>query len=491
MVRIFQFPKDFIVTDFIESYLQSAIERSYLFDSYSIKADKIFYNVAANIDSAEVESYMQRIIKVCLTLTQENIYTQTLLTPFCSDAMQDLLDAKSILRIAESTYVFQGKFLSLMKFFDQCIIQLANQLDATEQYYPVRWPIDLFKKINYFKEFPQNIMIVSGVKKDHFSLSNISKQYDKSQQFSEIVLDDSFAPATFALGTSTCDPCYYAMSQQKSVSNAVYTAVSKSFRNEEIQCDGLDRLREFTMREVIVVGNSDFVLEKRFIYIEFVKAFLKFIQLPAKIETANDPFFTNDALLKNAFQSAINSKYEVLIDLAFLGKALAVGSINWHGDHFGKMFDACHGNEHHIHSGCLAFGLERLTYAFVCHYGLEESNWPTTLSDQFHRYLKGDKLDRFFDAKILRIDNSSILSKVIITNNDSDQVYLKLSSVFQRAFGKCECQQLTRNTLEAWDSFGHVNLMIELEKEFNIKINATDYILLYSDFDTILEYLHR
>ena len=63
-------------------------------------------------------------------------------------------------------------------------------MDGIEQYYPTRWPIELFKSINYFEEFPQNILLVSGAKKERKALESLIGKYGKNKDFKEIKLGD-------------------------------------------------------------------------------------------------------------------------------------------------------------------------------------------------------------------------------------------------------------------------------------------------------------
>ena len=75
-----------------------------------------------------------------------------------------------------------------MKFFDSDY-NICGRAKGIEQYYPTRWPIELFKCINYFEEFPQNILLVSELKKTKGTQTIISK-YGKSNDFDEIQLGD-------------------------------------------------------------------------------------------------------------------------------------------------------------------------------------------------------------------------------------------------------------------------------------------------------------
>ena len=71
---------------------------------------------------------------------------------------------------------------------------------------------------------------------------------------------------------------------------------------------------------------------------EELKFFFLKTGLSFSIEIANDPFFVGK-LNKNVFQHSHELKYEILTEIPFLKKKIAVGSINFHLDTFGRAFN--------------------------------------------------------------------------------------------------------------------------------------------------------
>ena len=66
-----------------------------------------------------------------------------------------------------------------------------------------------------------------------------------------------------------------------------------------------------------------------------------------------------------------------LNELGMACEKLAVGSINYHQDFFGRTF-AIHTGDGPAHTGCLAYGWERLALAFLAH-GLDSKICPEAL----------------------------------------------------------------------------------------------------------------
>ena len=50
-------------------------------------------------------------------------------------------------------------------------------------------------------------------------------------------------------------------------------------------------------------------------------------------------------------------------------------------------------------------------------------------------------------------------------------------------------ENVSQESLEEWDSLRHVELVFELEENFDVSVSPDDIAALYSDSDTILAYL--
>jgi seryl-tRNA synthetase len=94
---------------------------------------------------------------------------------------------------------------------------------------------------------------------------------------------------------------------------------------------------------------------------------------------ANDPFFvTQDTAGKIFNQRMMELKYELRLYVD-PERTIAAGSFNFHEQFFGENFRIHHGDQTPIYTGCVGFGLERVVYAFLCQYGLDQANWPMSL----------------------------------------------------------------------------------------------------------------
>ena len=77
-------------------------------------------------------------------------------------------------------FQFQGDFLKVFRATNNYFYELAiKKFRAIDQENPVLWPIDLYKKIDYFSDFPQQILMISGLKKNYQAYKRFSKKYKK------------------------------------------------------------------------------------------------------------------------------------------------------------------------------------------------------------------------------------------------------------------------------------------------------------------------
>jgi hypothetical protein len=104
-------------------------------------------------------------------------------------------------------------------------------------------------------------------------------------------------------------------------------------------------------------------------------AALTALGLPVRKEAANDPFFGRVGRMLAANQLDEQLKYEIVVDLTD-AKPTAIGSSNYHEDHFGHSFELRLADGSTAHSACIGFGLDRITLALFGVHGTDVHAWP-------------------------------------------------------------------------------------------------------------------
>ena len=362
--------RDFVTKFLIDKY--GEIEISY-------GDDELVIGDIRNMAPEDVGKTLKQALFISRSINREVIFENRPEISSGKDPQPYLEKIGEVQSIKDGFFMFQGNFLKVFHSINAKVREFASELGAIEQEYPTIWPVDLYKKINYFYEFPQQLIMCATVKNDFESRNKFAEKYKKENEFESIEIDELFEESTYGLESAVCDCCYYALSGTKDNENHYYTCYNKVFRNENSKTRQLDRITNFSVRDIMFVGSETFVLESREVLIRKISQFLSALELNCKIETANDPFFTNQAAMKSVFQNSSSLKYELLAEIPHLGKAIAVGSINNHLDMFSQAFDFKTPSGGMAHSGCIGVGMERLVYALHCQHGERVEDWPVAV----------------------------------------------------------------------------------------------------------------
>ena len=144
----------------------------------------------------------------------------------------------------------------------------------------------------------------------------------------------------------------------------------------------LSRLRAFTMREVVWLGNPRYVIAARAKAEELIIKWAKEWELVGTFETANDMFFTQDYSIKASFQRQQQAKKELRLMIPAERQSISVFSSNFHAMTFGKAFNITIGDRPAT-SGCIGWGYERWIFAIFSQFGLDWQQWPAQLREEF------------------------------------------------------------------------------------------------------------
>jgi seryl-tRNA synthetase len=262
-------------------------------------------------------------------------------------AVDELLARRTLEVTPDGALRMRGSVPTLRDFLDSTICDWANELGATASTYPDEIAIETLDRAGFLSAFPDKLVRTE---------------------------DAARSPAV----------CYhhYPTLADSTINGpgTITTAIGRCYRNE---FDGnaahpVERLREFTMREIIAVGSPQFVENIRADLISRVERWLQDLGLDGAIETATDPFFTEASRGRLLMQQLLPLKYELRLRVA-ADRTVAAASFNNHHHHFGKAFGIRLSNGEPASSGCVAFGWERWILAFVSQHGPDERNWPLSV----------------------------------------------------------------------------------------------------------------
>jgi seryl-tRNA synthetase len=175
-------------------------------------------------------------------------------------------------------------------------------------------------------------------------------------------IEASSRSGKYFLSPAVCYHAYELLAGSQLDSSAVMTCAGRCFRDDP--ADGR-HLWEFTMREVVFLGSSEFVSAQRQEWLELATRWARALGLDASSGLASDPFFVGgENRGKKILQRVKELKYELCApDLA--GRPMAIASFNLHEQFFGKRFGITLGNGAPAFSACAGFGLERWALALL------------------------------------------------------------------------------------------------------------------------------
>lgn len=358
------------------AFVEAAMRNSFRISSFGLAGSTLVIGHDEEASADAVAGMARRFAFIAKNINTDLVFHHDVAVRSEVDPQPDLEARREVIPIQPGFYSFQGDVLRVLQALNLRTLDMAREVRAIEQEHPAVWPVRLFKMIDYFREFPQQMILCAPVRDDFASRSTFSRLFAKDRDFDSVPMNDLMADATYGLQPAVCDCCYYTLEGQRDHRDSFYTTVNKVFRNERSATNRLDRLTNFTVRDIMFVGGEGFVLEARQRLIERLSRFIVSLGLHAKIETANDPFFANESAMKSVFQNAHRLKYELLARIPHLGREIAVGSVNLHTDFFGKAFDIRMADGSVAHSGCIGVGMERMTYALFSQHGARLADWP-------------------------------------------------------------------------------------------------------------------
>jgi seryl-tRNA synthetase len=270
--------------------------------------------------------------------------------------------------------------LDLMDRLDALLAGIARtELSATEYRYPTLISTQALRRSGYVTSFPQHLMYTTRLRADIHNYRDFLAEAGTTADFTRTVLAHSDT-------VDLCLPptmCYHTFQQfadgRLPTAEMTVTARGKSFRFEGRYHAGLERLWDFTIREIVFLGSKDFAASSQDRMRRLAGDLMDALDLTGHCEVANDPFF-GDAQTGTTIsaQRLLERKHELRLAVA-PDRTIAVGSFNIHDGLFSTSFAIEQPDGSPAYSACVGFGLERMAYAVLCQHGLDRAGWPEVL----------------------------------------------------------------------------------------------------------------
>jgi seryl-tRNA synthetase len=229
------------------------------------------------------------------------------------------------------------------------------------------------EKAGYLTSFPNLLGCVCAL---HGSEASIRAAVDRQDAGGDWT--SGLAASDLVLVPAACYPVYplVAARGRLPAGGLVFDVAADCFRREPSR--SLDRLQSFRMREYVRIAAPEEITAFREGWIARARRLAEELALPYSVDVANDPFFGRVGQVMAVMQLQQALKFELLIPYHADAKPTACMSFNYHRDHFGQVWDIRDAHGDPAHTGCVAFGMDRLAVALFANHGLEPTRWPAS-----------------------------------------------------------------------------------------------------------------
>jgi seryl-tRNA synthetase len=230
------------------------------------------------------------------------------------------------------------------------------------------------EKSGYLKSFPNLLGCVYALHGSEGEIRAAAERFEVGDAWTA-----SLSSADLVLSPAACYPVYPLVARRGLVPPAglLFDVACDCFRHEPSR--HLDRLQSFRMREYVRIGSLQQITSFRDRWIECARALADELELPAQIAPASDPFFGRIGRVMAVNQLQQSLKFELLVAIRSAKEPTACMSFNCHLDHFGSTWGLRDESGSVVHTGCVAFGMDRLALALFWKHGLEIRKWPATV----------------------------------------------------------------------------------------------------------------
>src|ERR1700684_4619700 len=232
------------------------------------------------------------------------------------------------------------------------------------------------EKSGYLNSFPNLLGCVCGLHGTERDIHAAVSRFAAGGEWTT-----SLSPADLVLSPAACYPVYPIAPRRGPLPSGGlrFDVAADCFRREPSH--HLDRLQSFRMREYVCIGSPADVFDFRRRWMVRAQAIARDLGLTFRVDYASDPFFGRVGQMKAVSQKQQSLKFELLVPLRSEEQPTACMSFNYHRDHFGTTWDIKDASGAPAHTGCVAFGMDRLAVAMFHTHGTDVANWPAPLRE--------------------------------------------------------------------------------------------------------------
>lgn len=291
-------------------------------------------------------------------------------------AYQDELVAAGLLIPlgVRGVYGRSGTFEHIIDRFEDYVTRMGADLNPEVMRFPPIFSRTHYERIDHISNFPDLLGSIHSFLGGDLEHREMLAKFERKEDWSQ-----DLGPAEVMLVPAACYPLYPTATGTLPEGGRRVDLKTFVFRREPSEDPA--RMQIFRQREYVRLGTPDEALAHRNYWLERARQMLEAVGLDVTAVVANDPFFGRGGRVLKATQREQDLKYELVVPICSTEKPTAVGSCNYHLDHFGLAFDIRTPDGQPAHSACVGFGLERITLALLKTHGFKLADWPREVRD--------------------------------------------------------------------------------------------------------------
>lgn len=259
--------------------------------------------------------------------------------------------------------------------FDALVSREGAKLEPEVMRFPPVFARADYEKIDHIHNFPDlmgSVHTFTGGDREHRDMLG---KFERKDDWSR-----DLAASQVMMTPAICYPLYPTAAGTKlPAAGRRVDLQGYAFRHEPSKDPA--RMQIFRMHEFVRLGTPAQAREHREFWLAKGQEIFESVGLATERVPANDPFFGRGGKVQKVMQREQDLKYEFVIPVCSKDKPTAIGSCNYHLDHFGVAFDIHTQDGAVAHSACVGFGLERIALALFKTHGLEIDRWPDEVRD--------------------------------------------------------------------------------------------------------------
>ena len=267
-----------------------------------------------------------------------------------------------------------GDFERAIERFDALVTRHGRELAPEVMRFPPLFNRQHYEKIDHIHNFPDLMGSVHTFTGDERAHRDMLGKFERKEDWSA-----DLAPAEVMMTPAICYPLYPTVAGTLPADGRRVDLQGFAFRHEP--SDDPARMQIFRMHEFVRIGTPAEALEHRQYWLDKGREIFASVGLAVDTVPANDPFFGRGGKVQKVLQREQELKFEFTIPICSTEKPTAIGSCNYHLDHFGSAFGIRSADGEVAHSACVGFGLERVALALFRTHGLRLDAWPREVRD--------------------------------------------------------------------------------------------------------------